>query len=255
MTAFCGIKKDLQEYWNTQGSIYDFCYESEEECLYWQERLKGIIGSNPREILDVGTGTGFLARNLSALGHQVTGLDFSTDMMSQARTKMKTLGLSWELVLGDAEDPDFPDNSFDVVICRYLLWTLPHPDDAITQWVRLLRPGGLLIVIDGKRKKRRDTLPTRVNRLLWTASRRICKGYSGIQGHNLDIEKDLPYFEGIDADEILGYFSRHPLTGCTVTNLDAFPEIVSRNLPWFVRFGYRSSGIPQIVSGKKEESL
>ena len=121
MTQFTGIKKELREYWNTQGSIYDFGYESEEECFFWQQELMQILGDKPLKILDMGTGTGFLAMNLTILGHEVTCLDFSEDMVSQARTKMQWHSLSWKLVMGDAEDPDFPDDIFDAVICRYLL--------------------------------------------------------------------------------------------------------------------------------------
>jgi len=206
-----------------------------------------------KKVLDIGTGTGFLAKNLTILGHEVTGLDFSTDMMCQTRMKMKRSGLSWQLVIGDAEKPDFPDNAFDVVICRYLLWTLPHPATAISEWVRVLRSGGILVVIDGRRKRTCETFSSRVNRTLWAISRRICRGYSGIQGHNLELEKTLPYFEGISADEILSYYEERSLTHCKVMNLEDLAEIVVRNLPWYVRFGYRSSGTLQVVSGKKPE--
>ncbi|PKM75442.1 MAG: class I SAM-dependent methyltransferase, partial [Firmicutes bacterium HGW-Firmicutes-17] len=41
------------------------------------------------------------------------------------------------------------DNSYDVVINRHLVWTLPHPKKAIAEWVRVLKPGGRLIIIDG----------------------------------------------------------------------------------------------------------
>jgi ubiquinone/menaquinone biosynthesis C-methylase UbiE len=253
MTTFSGIKKGLQEYWNTQGSIYDFGYESDEECRYWQQVLTDSIGKEPKKILDIGTGTGFLAKNLAVLGHDVTGLDFSQDMMAQARIKMKNHHLSWNLVMGDAEHPEFPDSSFDVIICRYLLWTLPSPETAVSEWVRVVKPGGKLIVIDSKRKRviENEPLSSRINKGLWSVSRRICRGYSGIQGHNLELEKDLPYFEGISAEEILNYYSSHALIHCTVRNLDDLPDIVARNIPWFVRFGYKSTGVLQMVSGEK----
>jgi SAM-dependent methyltransferase len=252
MMEFTGIKKDLREYWNTQGIIYDFGYESKEECAFWRGELREIIGESPQKILDIGTGTGFLAMNLTALGYEVTGLDFSEGMMNQARAKMEKTNLSWQLVMGDAEHPDFPDNTFDVIICRYLLWTLPHPEKAVTHWVHMVKPGGKIIVIDGKRKRNDETIKSRVNTFLWKVSRRIFRGYSGIQGHNLEIEKNLPYYEGIGAGEVISYFKKVDLTGSRVHNLYGLPGIIKRNLPWFVRFGYRSSGVVQVIWGEKK---
>jgi len=253
MYSFSGIKKDLQDYWNTQGSIYDFGYESEEECQYWQQILNELIGKKSQKILDVGTGTGLLARNLAFLGHDVTGLDFSMDMTDQARKKMERYDLSWNIVMGDAEHPDFLDNSFDVVICRYLLWTLPHPDIAVSEWIRVLKPGGKIIIIDGKRKRIgiKEPISSKINKFLWAFSRWICRGYTGIQGHNIELEKNLPYFEGISAEEILGYFSSHGIMNCKTRDLTEVHNIIRRNLPWYLKFGYKSSGIVQVVSGEK----
>ena len=50
----------------------------------------------------------------------------------------------------DAEHLPFPPGSFDLAISRHLLWTLAHPEAAIDEWIRVLRPGGRLVVIDGQ---------------------------------------------------------------------------------------------------------
>jgi ubiquinone/menaquinone biosynthesis C-methylase UbiE len=251
MTEFTGIKKDLLNYWNTQGSIYDFGYESDEECTFWRKTLYELIKEPPVKILDVGTGTGFLAMNLVSLGYDVTGIDFSEGMMEQAREKMKKKNLSWNLVKGDAENPDFSSDTFDCIICRYLLWTLPNPEVALRNWYKILKPGGKMIIIDGKRKRTSDSVSSRFNKSLWAISRRICRGYIGIQGHNQDIEKNLPFFEGIGDQEILKYYTDLNLKNCKVRNLDELNKIIKRNLPWFVRFGYKSSGVIQVVYGEK----
>ena len=49
----------------------------------------------------------------------------------------------------DAEQLPFAPASFDLVISRHVLWTLPHPEAAIDEWIRVLRPGGRLVVVDG----------------------------------------------------------------------------------------------------------
>jgi SAM-dependent methyltransferase len=50
---------------------------------------------------------------------------------------------------GDAEDPGLRAASVDVVLCRHLLWALPDPDLAVARWVRALRPGGRLVLVEG----------------------------------------------------------------------------------------------------------
>jgi SAM-dependent methyltransferase len=44
----------------------------------------------------------------------------------------------------------FPAGRFDLVVSRHLLWTLPHPEAAVDEWIRVLRPGGRLVVVDGQ---------------------------------------------------------------------------------------------------------
>ncbi|MBW2638499.1 MAG: methyltransferase domain-containing protein [Deltaproteobacteria bacterium] len=51
-----------------------------------------------------------------------------------------------------AEKLSFPDDTFDVVINRHLLWTLPHPDKAINEWNRVLKSGGQVVILDGNFK-------------------------------------------------------------------------------------------------------
>jgi ubiquinone/menaquinone biosynthesis C-methylase UbiE len=51
---------------------------------------------------------------------------------------------------GDAEQLPFAPGGFDLAISRHVLWTLPHPEAAIEEWIRVLRPGGRLVVVDGQ---------------------------------------------------------------------------------------------------------
>ena len=51
---------------------------------------------------------------------------------------------------GNAEQLPFPPDSFDLAVSRHVLWTLPHPEAAIDEWIRVLRPGGRLVVVDGQ---------------------------------------------------------------------------------------------------------
>ncbi len=146
------LKENVRKYWNERSSSFDLDIghgADETECRLWKENLGGIIGTKPGKILDVGTGTGMIAINLAELGHEVTGIDLGEEMLKKAEAKAAERGLCISFLQGDAEEPDFPDNSFDAVICRHLLWTLPHPDKAIREWARICRPGGVIVAIDG----------------------------------------------------------------------------------------------------------
>lgn len=120
----------------------------------WHAFLRDAIGLDPGQaaaglqVLDLACGTGEISRMLCGLGADVTGLDFSEDMLARAKTKLA--GQSWTPVLGDAEHLIALDNdSFDFVVTRHLAWTLTAPDAAFAEWFRVLRPGGRLLVNDG----------------------------------------------------------------------------------------------------------
>lgn len=112
-------------------------------------------------ILDIGTGTGFLAVLLAAKGHQVTGIDLTPEMIAEARRTASRLELSVDFLVMDAEEPDFAPQSFDAIVTRNLTWTLPHLATAYSRWHSLLRPGGILLNFDADycREKQPDILP------------------------------------------------------------------------------------------------
>jgi ubiquinone/menaquinone biosynthesis C-methylase UbiE len=86
---------------------------------------------------------------LAARGHRVTGIDFAPAMLALAKQKAVQAHADITFEEADAEALPLPPLSFDLVISRHVLWTLPHPEAAIDEWVRMLRPGGRLVVIDG----------------------------------------------------------------------------------------------------------
>jgi SAM-dependent methyltransferase len=109
-----------------------------------------LTGRGALDALDAGCGTGFLSFELVARGHRVTGIDFAPAMLTEARRKAAERAASVRFEEADAEHLPFPGASFDLAISRHVLWTLPHPEAAIDEWIRVLRPGGRLIVIDGQ---------------------------------------------------------------------------------------------------------
>jgi ubiquinone/menaquinone biosynthesis C-methylase UbiE len=113
-------------------------------------------------VLDVGTGTGFVARTAASLGHRVVGIDLSAKMLDVARSMGRADGVAVEFALGDAVAPGFPPGSFDALTNRSLIWTLLQLDAALAAWHALLRPGGRLVCFYGLVE--RGASPLRVRR-------------------------------------------------------------------------------------------
>src|SRR5438034_2977972 len=149
------VKQQVAAHWDRRAAHFDEDFghsiRTPAERAAW-DRVFGLV--LPRrtglEALDAGCGTGFLAFELAARGHHVTGVDFAPAMIAEARRKAAERGVSIRLEEADAEQLPFPPGSFDLAISRHLRWTLPHPEAAIDEWIRVLRPGGRLVVVDGQ---------------------------------------------------------------------------------------------------------
>lgn len=101
-----------------------------------------------KTVLDVGTGTGGFAILLARHGCRVTGIDLTPAMIEEARRQALEEGLEITFLVMDAQEPDFPEESFDYVVTRNLTWTLPDVEKAYRSWHRVLKTGGRLINFD-----------------------------------------------------------------------------------------------------------
>lgn len=122
----------------------------------WETEIFRYIPEDCRlKILDIGTGSGYFALLLSQMGYDVTGIDLTAKMIDEAKKSAQVLSSDARFLVMDAEAPDFPEESFDVILTRNLTWTLPHPRKAYKAWKQLLRHGGILLNFDadyGKEK-------------------------------------------------------------------------------------------------------
>ncbi|HEY2812701.1 MAG TPA: class I SAM-dependent methyltransferase [Acidimicrobiales bacterium] len=116
---------------------------------HWVEALAGVLPAPPADVLDVATGTGYVALAAAGLGHNVTAIDLSPPMLDELRAHALDRSLNVDARIGDAVAPEFAPGCFDAVTNRHLLWTLPEPDKAMANWLMLLRPGGQLVAVDG----------------------------------------------------------------------------------------------------------
>jgi len=149
------VKQQVAAHWNRRAPGFDEDFghsiRTPAERAAWDRILDLVLaGRGMLDALDAGCGTGFLSFELAARGHHVTGVDFAPAMLVEARRKAAERGVSVRFEEADAEQLPFAPGSFDLVISRDLLWTLPHPEAAIDEWIRALRTGGRLVVVDGQ---------------------------------------------------------------------------------------------------------
>ena len=145
---------EAREFWDAQAATFD---EEADHGLRdavvrdaWARLLVPLLPATPACVPDLGCGTGTLSVLLAQANHTVTGLDLAPLMVETARVKAREAGQEVTFVVGDASRPPLPQGAFDVVLARHVLWALPDPSEALTNWLSLLRPGGLLLLIEGR---------------------------------------------------------------------------------------------------------
>jgi RimJ/RimL family protein N-acetyltransferase len=111
----------------------------------WRVLLRDLLPPAPARVADLGCGTGSLALLLTEERYDVTGVDFSPEMIRQARAKVPGV----EFVEADASAPPLDPASYDVVLSRHVLWAMPDPAAALVRWQDLLTPAGLLVLVEG----------------------------------------------------------------------------------------------------------
>jgi ubiquinone/menaquinone biosynthesis C-methylase UbiE len=114
-------------------------------------RILELAGLQPSDhVLDVGTGTGLVALRAGALAQngRVIGIDHSAGMLEQGSAKARQSGLGDAVIFRqmDAEQLEFPDRSFDVVLSLYALFHFPNLRAAVKEMHRVLRPGGRVVI-------------------------------------------------------------------------------------------------------------
>ena len=148
------LRDEIKEYWSMRAATFDeqpgHEIFSETERAAWHALFERHIGKgNGRRALDLASGTAVISHLMHDLEFAVTGLDWSETMLEKARAKSKQRGSNIQFLLGDAENTLEPDNSYDVIVTRHLVWTLVDPAAAFVEWFRVLKPGGKLLVVDG----------------------------------------------------------------------------------------------------------
>lgn len=152
------LKEEIHAYWTQRAEGYSE-YNQQEMAdarrSMWKNKLLSLLeenfpGKNPEElkVLDVGTGPGFFALLLAEAGYQVTAADVTEEMLKEAKKNTGVFAekITWKL--SDAQKLELGDCEFDAVFSRNVTWNLENPGQAYEEWVRVLKPGGLLCNFD-----------------------------------------------------------------------------------------------------------
>lgn len=158
--SITNITKRSKLYWNQRAVTYTDVNKEELNTVQkdlWKDYLYDVIiksfnniSANELNILDIGTGPAFIAIILAIKKFKLTAIDFSNEMLHEAKKNIKAMNLDSNILLRqmDAHTLDFPNESFDIIISRNLTWNLENPIKAYTEWFRVLKKNGLLMIFD-----------------------------------------------------------------------------------------------------------
>lgn len=177
-------------------------YPSIRACQEELYRWRATRTASPLRMLDVGCGTGtLLAMTARDAGIELlVGLDYSATMIRKAAEKAERLGLASKLraVVGDAERLPFQDESFDVLTCCNSFHHYPDQASAVAEFRRVLRKGGLMVLIDGFRDNVIgwvifdvfvEKIEKHVHHVSWSEARRLAEeaGFSQVGQRKLNV--------------------------------------------------------------------
>lgn len=159
IAEFRGIKRQsLTQYQSSVRRLYDgprgavlkfSSIISLHEPLMGSLFRSGRFDASPyRSILDVGSGAGQIIRHLLDTAHpeaEIVGFDLSAEMLRRARERLGSARPSF--VAADMMQMPFRDGSFDCITCGYVLEHIPDPLPGLSEFARVLRPGGVILLL------------------------------------------------------------------------------------------------------------
>lgn len=240
------LKDKISKRWDDDAATYDSYHghgvQSQEEAAAWRGLFARLLPGKGLKVLDVGCGTGEMTLLLAQLGYEVYGLDISKKMLAKAEEKAKKRagsngGRPIQFQWGDAEDPPYPNDFFDAVICRHVLWTLPSPQKALNSWARIVKENGKVIVIDALWDD--GSLETRIRRTVGKWLRSVMERKDSAGDHySAEILALLPHAHGVPLDKAKTYLQQAGLQDLQEVHLTSLRDIQKKYMPFWYRLTY-----------------
>jgi demethylmenaquinone methyltransferase/2-methoxy-6-polyprenyl-1,4-benzoquinol methylase len=155
-----GKKDQVALMFNNIARKYDFLNHSLSmgiDKLWRKKAVKLLQSIQPKELLDIATGTGdFALACLKLNPDKVTGIDISTEMLAVGREKIakKNLQHKIELFEGDSENIQFADNSFDAITVAFGVRNFENLEKGLQEMNRVVRPGGKVVILEFSKPKK-----------------------------------------------------------------------------------------------------
>ncbi len=194
------IKEKIRTFWDNPNHNYDAGHGVNDpaEKEMWRKGMEQVLGSDKNlKVLDIGTGTGFLALLLAEMGYNVTGVDWAKNKIQKAKDKASASRINVNFEVQDAETLSFPDDTFDAVVSRHVIWTLADPHTAARDWARVIRPGGKVIA----------DIPH-------------MKSHSGSHHFGQEVGRNLPFYNGAEPEKVVDMFKEAGLKKVDLLQLE-----------------------------------
>jgi ubiquinone/menaquinone biosynthesis C-methylase UbiE len=147
---------DKKDHYKQQLAYYEkeFSANSEYKLAAWQEsyieRIKNFLldkDFQKKRLIDIGTGSGYVAIEMAKLGINVIACDLSPQAIKNLQKYKKGLSLhSLQLIVCNAEKISLKDNTVDYILANAILEHMPNEKETIREWRRILKPGGKMFV-------------------------------------------------------------------------------------------------------------
>jgi ubiquinone/menaquinone biosynthesis C-methylase UbiE len=146
-TDLSSMTKTIKQRYNRTALYYDWM----DRMINDEFRIKALSYARGK-VLEVGVGTG---KNLSYYpeGCQVTGIDFSPGMLARAKKKVHLARVPVTLLEMDAEQMDFPDDTFDTIVATCVFCSVPDPVKGLEEVRRVCKPAGQIILLEHVRSE------------------------------------------------------------------------------------------------------
>jgi SAM-dependent methyltransferase len=207
------VSQQIGRIWDEDAALYDEHHSlpRPDVLAAWRATLRRLLPDPPISVLDAGAGTGFVSLILADLGYQVTAVDLSAQMLAVLSSKADRLGLNVRTYHANVAHPP-PGETFDAVVERDVLWTLPEPDVALAAW-RDAAPAGRLVLMEATWGKTKGVtaLKNRARVLAFKPKRWIerAETYQHDE-YPEDVARSLPYVNGILPAQAVGLVENSP---------------------------------------------
>lgn len=153
------LLNEIESYWTNRAEGYSKINKHElagVQRMLWgnlieanmPENLKNVKNKKEINVLDIGTGPGFFSILLAERGYNVSAVDYTEEMLVKAKDNAGIFKDEIDFRRMDAQNLNFDNNQFDLIVTRNLTWVLEDPEKAYKEWFRVLKPGGKLLNFD-----------------------------------------------------------------------------------------------------------